>query len=151
MTKLLRSKKFAHPKLQLRLAGDLCGLATLVLMLQFLLFGNRLASALSQVDPGNGELLEIVPGVLVEVLVYSLLLVLPALFAIGVLLTFRIAGPLYRFEKFLDAVARGEQTEPCRLRENDALQELCEKINVATSRLRERPGAGQETERSGAA
>ena len=148
MTKLRRSKKLAHPKLQLRVASELCGLATLVLALQFLLFGNRLAAALSRVDPGNGELLEIVPGVLVEVLVYSLLLVLPALFAIGILITFRIAGPLYRFERFLDAVARGEQAEPCRLRENDALQELCEKINVATSGLRERTGA--ETERGAA-
>jgi len=54
----------------------------------------------------------------------------------GILLTFRLAGPIYRFEQYLRSVARGEQIGPCKIRKGDELQFLCDAINDATEPLR---------------
>ena len=62
----------------------------------------------------------------------SLAIVLPAVISVGILLTFRIAGPIYRFEEYLKAVARGENVGPCKIRKGDQLQPLCDAINAAT-------------------
>ena len=60
------------------------------------------------------------------------------------LVTFRIAGPIYRFEQYLAGIAEGRQLGPCRIREGDELVELCARINEATAPLRRgqlaRPG-----------
>jgi hypothetical protein len=55
---------------------------------------------------------------------------------VGVLTTFRVAGPLYRIEMFLKQVARGEKPADCRLRKGDELVEFCEVVNLATAPLR---------------
>lgn len=49
------------------------------------------------------------------------------LFALG--FSHRIAGPLYRIEKELDARISGEKTGPIQIRKNDEMQILVEKIN----------------------
>jgi methyl-accepting chemotaxis protein len=47
----------------------------------------------------------------------------------SILLSHRIAGPLYRFERALDAMNRGYLGEQITLRENDEGKHLAEKIN----------------------
>ena len=47
----------------------------------------------------------------------------------------RIAGPVYRFQQHLGAVARGEDVGPCRIRTGDELHSLCETINAALARV----------------
>lgn len=54
----------------------------------------------------------------------------------GVASTHKIVGPLYRFRVYLTALARGESPEPCRIRKDDELQDLCELLNRATEPLR---------------
>jgi hypothetical protein len=75
---------------------------------------------------------------------------------VGVLSTFRIAGPIYRFEQYLRQVVKGEAEGPCRIRDGDELWDLCDLINQATAPLRMRHGedepeeataAGEEPER----
>jgi hypothetical protein len=78
---------------------------------------------------------------LLEVLLFSFAVLLPSVLAIGVLLTFRVAGPIYRFERYLEDVAAGRDTGPCRIREGDQLQELCDRINAA---LEARPLRAQD-------
>ena len=70
-------------------------------------------------------------------------LFLPLTFCIGVLVTFRIAGPVYRFEQYLKQVSRGEQLGPCKIRDGDEFQGLCDLINEATRHLREAPAEEQ--------
>ena len=77
-----------------------------------------------------------------EILAVSFGMLLPLTIAIGILVTFRIAGPLYRFERFLELVIRGEQVGPCKLRNGDELQDLCDLINEATRPLRMRTANG---------
>ena len=60
--------------------------------------------------------------------------------AVGILVTFRVAGPVYRFEQHLGSLARGEDPGTCRIRKGDELQDLCASINAAVETLR---GQGQ--------
>ncbi len=136
MFPLARKNKLVQPRLQLRLIGFFVGVAALGLLLQFLLLGARLSAALGRLDDGGAELADEVPAMMLEVLAFSALIVLPIVFAFGVLLTFRIAGPAYRIERHLRAVARGEESGPCRIRKTDELQSLCEAVNEATTALR---------------
>lgn len=139
-----RRKKLVKPKLQLSLVGSFVGLAGLALLLQFMFSGYLVSGVASQVEGPGGQLAAEVPGIMLKVLVLSLAVLLPIIFAFGVLLTFRIAGPIYRFEKYLESVARGEQVGPCMIRSGDKLQSLCDRINEATAPLRH-----QKTETEG--
>jgi len=49
--------------------------------------------------------------------------------AFSIVFSHRIAGPIYRLEKTLDRLIRGEVVETIRLRKGDALKELVEKTN----------------------
>ena len=75
-------------------------------------------------------------SILLSKLLIALALLVPLTLAMGVLMTHKIAGPLYRFEMFLNAVMDGEHPEPCRLRQNDELKDFCELLNEVTEPLR---------------
>jgi methyl-accepting chemotaxis protein len=151
MTQLARTKKLIQPRLQLRLIGFFMGVAAIGMLLQFLLLGARMAAALGRLDDGGAELADEVPAMMLEVLAFSAAIVLPIVFALGLLLTFRIAGPAYRLETYLRSVARGEDVGPCRIREKDELQSLCDAVNEATEAVRaHRAGAKPETVRTAA-
>jgi methyl-accepting chemotaxis protein len=144
MPPFLRRKKLIQPRLQLRLIGSFTGLATLAMLLQFLFLGGQLMKAVGQLDDGGGTLADAIPGMLIGVLGISLLLFLPIVFILGLMQTNKIAGPAHRFEMYLRAIARGEQTEPCRIRAGDELQSLCDAINEATSSLRRKAAEKSE-------
>ncbi len=62
----------------------------------------------------------------------AILLFLPFIFVIAassILLSHRVAGPLYRIELTLDKLIQGEDIDLIRLRKTDELKELAEKIN----------------------
>ncbi|HKE00687.1 MAG TPA: hypothetical protein VKE69_06735 [Planctomycetota bacterium] len=131
-----RRSKLPKPRLQLRLTFLFVGLTALGLLLQYLLFLAALGNAAVE-DSGDGTQLVVAAGLLAwRALVPTALVVLPITFAVGVLTMYRVAGPIYRFEKFLESVARGERPRDCRLRRGDQLQELCGLINRATEPLR---------------
>ena len=146
-TKFRRRKKLIKPGIQLRLVLSFVGLSVMGLMLQFLLLGSRMTNTAATLDGGGGDLAEEIPAMLLETFGVSLAILVPVTFVFGVLLTFRLAGPIYRFEQYLRSVARGEQIGPCRIRKGDELQFLCDAINDATEPLRLRrlaPDAGEE-------
>jgi hypothetical protein len=131
-----RRKKLILPSLQIRLILAFFAVSALGLLLQFLLFSNELAQIVSQL-PFDSQIPDgLAPETPFRILAICTVCLLPLMFAIGVLVTFRFAGPLYHFEKHLEAVARGEDPGPCRLRKRDELQELCTKLNAALDRLR---------------
>ncbi len=57
--------------------------------------------------------------------------------AFSIVFSHRIAGPIYRLEKTLDRLIRGEDVETIRLRRGDALKELVEKINNLISMVKQ--------------
>lgn len=147
MTKSKRRIKLIKPGLQIRLTMTFVGLAALALILQFLLLMARL-SEFSVFLPEDGAILfDRLDSLLLDVLLTSALLFLPLIFAVGILATFRIAGPVYRFERFLEQLVRGEGSGPCRLRKGDHLQELCDLLNRAIETLEKRQSARALEER----
>jgi len=65
-------------------------------------------------------------------------LTMPLLCAFGVMASFKIAGPIWRLEKFLTEVRDGKQPNDCRLRDGDEMQDFCRLVNQATAPLRQR-------------
>lgn len=136
MAQYKRRKKLIKPRLQLKLTLVFVGLSALSLLLQFILFSSRLTNVALELPNDSGFLLQKSSGLLLETVLISFLLFLPLTFVVGVLTTFRIAGPIYRFELFLDAVRRGENPRDFRLRKGDELQEFAELLNTVTQPLR---------------
>jgi hypothetical protein len=132
----LRLRKLIQQSFQLRLIGKFVGLAALALLLQFLWLGWLLAEALR----GAGEsaaLYEQIPAIVLKTLGFSIAVLLPILFGLGVLLTHRIAGPVYRFESYLRALAKGERPGPCKTRDGDELGALRDAINQVAQHVQE--------------
>ncbi len=131
-----RRIKLIKPRLQLKLIGVFVGLSGLGFLIQSLHVGLRLSELATTVPEGGPYLIAAMPELPLEILAVSFGMILPLTAAVGILVTFRIAGPVYRFERYLEQVMRGEEVGPCRLRKGDELQELCEMINKATETTR---------------
>jgi len=140
----VRRNKLPRPRLQLRLVGAFACLCALALMTQAFVLATELSRLAGGLPSGGRALAEALPGVLARSLGISVLLLLPALVWIGIRVTFRIAGPMYRFERHLEAVARGAWPGPCRIREGDDLQEFCELLNAALESARAQGGQGSD-------
>ena len=155
MVKHKRRIKIIRPRLQMKLTLTFVGLTLLALMLQFMVFLRTMTSLAVSLPSDHDVLMDAVPEVLVQSLLLTFCVVVPLIFLVGVLLTFRIAGPVYRFETYLKQLLRGENPGECRLRKGDELEELCGLINQATQTLREKnsppqPQAAAESERKAA-
>jgi hypothetical protein len=131
-----RRVKLIKPRLQLKLIGVFVGLSGLGFLLQSLHVGLRLSELAANVPEGGPYLMAVMPELPLEILFVSFGMLLPLTVAVGVMVTFRIAGPVYRFEKYLRDVADKKEVRPCRLRDGDDLQELCALINEVTEPLR---------------
>ena len=137
-TRQRRRIKLIKPSLQLRLVGVFFGLTCLGGLIQTLHLTMRLSMLASSIPEGGNYLLAQLPSLPLEIFFVAFFLLLPLTMAVGVVCTFLIAGPVYHFEKFLREVADGTQSQPCKLRKNDQLTDLCELINGATLEARER-------------
>ena len=143
-----RKKKLVHPGIQIRLSLlALMGSAAYVIV-QAGLFAWFMKGIAAELPEEGALLLEAVPRVLWQSSIVTLAVLTPMVFAVGISATFPILGAVYRFRLFLEAVARGEQVEACKIREKDELQDVCDLINQATESARReasRRGASQET------
>jgi signal transduction histidine kinase len=150
-----RRIKIIRPKLQMKLTLTFVGLTLLALMLQFMVFLRTMTTIAVSLPADHDVLMDAMPEVLLQSLLLTFCVVVPLVFVVGVLLTFRIAGPVYRFETYIKQILRGENPGECRLREGDELGELCGLINQVTLPLREKleqqkPQPSAATERQAA-
>jgi len=146
-----RTRKLIKRGIQLRLAVLFAGLSTVCLLTQWLLFSAMLSNSAHKMPVGGDYLLDLIPSLLYRSLAFSVLIALPLTLLVGVQATFRITGPIYRFESYLKEVIRGTQLGPCKIREGDALPELCELINQATEPVRRRSLEAQPAGKPGQA
>lgn len=141
-----RRIKLIRPGLQLRMAAAFGGICALALLVQSLVLSVELVRLAGRMPGGSEYLTEALPGILGAVFVWSALLVMPALLVLGIRITFRVAGPLTRFQRHFEAIERGEQPGECRLRAGDELQDLCQLMNRAFEETRRqgiREGRGE--------
>ncbi len=106
------------------------------ILLQYSMLSRTLVQLTQEMAGGSFAFSGHVSSVLFQHLLITLGLLTPLTISVGILVTFRIAGPIYRFETYLQSVARGENPGPCRLRKGDELQDLCDAINEALNALR---------------
>jgi len=139
-TKFRRKIYLVKTKFQLKYTGIIIlfmfGVAALsaytVYYTGWLMMGERLAYIYPQ-----GRLVSIMGGIN-KTLLLRLLLVTPIVAFIAILLSHRVAGPLFRIERFLKSVAKGNLGMKLRLRREDELQDLAEAINEMTNDLSNR-------------
>lgn len=126
-----RRNKLPKPTLQLKVVAAFLLVGALCTVFQYVILHRAL-----------GELLEAFPGIratflpqtqeiLARSLFHTLALFLPLTLGVGILVTFRIAGPLKRLEIHLKQVIDGTASGPCRVRRNDELQDLAALLNQA--------------------
>ena len=145
-TKSKRRNKLIQPRIQLRLTLTFVGLTALAFTLQFVLFTSALSTLTAEL-PNDGPLMMTrINPILIRVISVSFALFLPLTFMVGVLTTFKIAGPLYRFELFLTDVRDGKRPRPVRLRKNDELQHIAQLLNEATAPLLSHEGEESEVD-----
>ncbi|MBN2453705.1 MAG: methyl-accepting chemotaxis protein [Candidatus Omnitrophica bacterium] len=92
--------------------------------------GEKLANVYPQ-----GRLMAIINSVNIRMLITFLMLT-PIVVIIGVYLSHKIAGPIYRMEKFLGDMALGDLSQRITLRKGDELVTVAEKINALNDSLK---------------
>lgn len=98
----------------------------------WLLMGEKLANVYPQ-----GRLLAIMRTVN-DTLILRLILIAPLVALVSLFLSHKVAGPLYRIERFLRLVAAGDLSTKLQLRKGDELQDLAGAINEMTDDLKNR-------------
>ncbi|MBI3819723.1 MAG: hypothetical protein HY286_13590 [Planctomycetes bacterium] len=131
-----RRQKLPKPGLQLKLIFTFLGISAFGQLLQFLLFMSTVSSTAVELPHDSGIMMDSLGGLLLKVFATSSMVILPLTLLVGIYQTFKIAGPIHKFERYLESVADGRESQPCRLRTGDSLVELCELINRATQPLR---------------
>lgn len=137
--KYVRRQYLIAKKFQLKYVGIILLLMFLTAALcsyvvyytSMLLLGEKLANVYPQ-----GRLVHIVKTVNFRILL-SLILVSPLVAMIGIFLSHRIAGPIYRMEGFMAGVASGNLTDRIALRSKDELVTLADGINNIVGSLRD--------------
>jgi hypothetical protein len=146
-----RTRRLIEPRVQLRLVLVFLATASLAALVQALVVTFLLTRLVREV-PSDGLVLS---SELIEILAKSLLVtaavLVPLTVAVGVWSTHRIVGPLHSFLRTdLTELASGGRPGPCRVRQEDELQDLCELLNRATEPLRAAPAPAPELRREAA-
>jgi methyl-accepting chemotaxis protein len=131
-----RTKRLVKSGLQLKLIMTFVGLACVASLFEVILLNRAVTFVAAQMPRDGGILLGELPGVLRSSVLLSLSVLVPVTIGVGLVLTHRLAGPIYRFETYLRGVVSGEQNGRCKIRDGDELQEFCELLNDAISKLR---------------
>jgi len=126
--KYKRRRKLIEPALQLKLVSVFVGLAACSIVLQMLLLSIDIKNVARNM-PEGAALEEQLPGILQRMFLFSAGMWLPVTIAVGIVVTHRIAGPVFRFKQHLDSVAKGEVVGACRIRKRDELHGLCDSLN----------------------
>jgi hypothetical protein len=132
-----RTKRLIEPRIQKRFVLIFLSTASLAALVQALVVSFLLLRAADRLPNDGWELKTEIAGILASSLVFTVTFLVPLTLAVGVVSTHKIVGPLYRFRVYLTQLAAGERPAPCRIRQDDELQDLCELLNRATAPLRE--------------
>jgi len=130
-TRYRRRQYLVSTKFQLKYAGLILLLVFMTALLcsyviyytMMMTMGDKLANVYPQ-----GRLLGIVNAVNFRIMV-SIILIAPLIVIIGIFASHKIAGPIFRIERYLGAMAEGEYSTPLTLRRNDELMSLASSVN----------------------
>lgn len=129
-----RKKKIVDPAYQLRYTLTLASLATSE---GVLLAGVLLIAVFSVIEISPEDHVRLF-YYLVMVAAGTIVILNIINFAVGILLSHRISGPVYRFTQVLQGMIRGDLGQVIMLREKDDLQDLKDRLNDMLESLRQR-------------
>lgn len=131
-----RRKKLINPRFQLKLAFAGLAIGLISVMVLMIVLNEAIMELMDKgwIDPISVQSGWI--GLIGGKMLLAAALLVPLTLALGVLFTHRIAGPMYRFHKFLTAVRDGEKPGRCTIRKGDEFQEFCDLLNDVTLPLR---------------
>ena len=145
MTTFKRKRKLIEPRIQIRFAILFLSTAALATLVQTIVFA-AFVHLMAERAPNDGQfLLNEASSALLWSASITFLTLAPLTLALGVLSTFPIVGPLYRFRVYLGQIVSGEAEGPCRIRKSDDLQDLCVVLNQAVEQLRTTDSSASET------
>jgi len=133
-----RKQKLINGKLQLKLTLWVVGVATISMLFQFVILYTTVSKIGTELPHDSQLFFESLPEQLLRSFLASLSICLSITFVAGILLTHRIAGPIYRFTQFLKGVNLGQHPDICRIRPNDELHDFCALLNETTAPLRDK-------------
>jgi len=131
-----RKKKLIEPRIQKRFVLIFLSATALAILVQAMVVSHLLLRVADRLPNDGVELKAELLGTLASALTFTLLLLTPLTLIVGIASTHKVVGPLYRFRVYLTQLAAGERPQPCRIREDDELQDFCELLNRATEPLR---------------
>lgn len=140
--KFRRRRKLIEPRLQIWLVATFLLLGAISTLLQAV---NLIHELNSSTLAGPGGWTDEAPQLVVENLIFGFVVCVPLIAIVGIFVTFRLVGPLYRFRVYLQDLAANGYSGPCRIRQDDELQELCTALNAAVDRLRQSPAGASST------
>lgn len=141
MYKMTNSSRLLERAFKIRFGLKLCfftllGGAAVVLLLYFSLarsLGDSYGSAIYTIHELKIRVLPLIFASSYSILILGL--ITGAIAVISVLFSHRIAGPLFRLEKSLDAIASGDLTVSTRFRGMDQLSVLADELNTMVRSL----------------
>ncbi len=133
--KYRRSRRLVLAGLQLKLAAAFALLAGISAVVQALVLVHALSSLAREVAQAESVVFSQASALVRQNILISLALLVPPFLIAGVLITFRIAGPIYRFQKYFEDLAKNGYSGPCTIRRGDELQDFCRTINRGIERL----------------
>lgn len=142
----IRYRKLVDKGLQTRMAAWFLICGTISVGLQFILTVNTMTSVALENHTSPADAYNAVAAGASKILFTTLLLALPISALVGILVSFRVCGPLVAMRNFLSEVAAGRTPQDVRLRKGDELQEFAELLNEATRPLREQEEPTHEQE-----
>ncbi|MBK8177550.1 MAG: hypothetical protein IPK67_01305 [Planctomycetes bacterium] len=135
----LRTTKLNLPGLQLKLIGAFVALFVFGQVFQYVLLTSALATLATQMPEDGLRLLDELGPLVISNVLWTMCAILPLTLAIGLLVTHRLAGPIWRLSRYLEEVIGGKRPPDCKLRRGDELHDLCALINAATAPVRRAP------------
>src|SRR5688572_12746610 len=121
MANFKRNKKLINSSLQLKMIAVFMSIAATTSLFQVVLLNSALTKLAKDMPEAGDTLLRELPRIMLSNVGLTVAVLVPLMFAIGLLITHRIAGPAHRMLIYCKAVARGEATGPCRIRKDDEL------------------------------
>ena len=125
--KVVRKKFMVERGFQIRFIAVII----IAMVLIALVTGLSIYTAVMQtlVNQFHGESLAVIKyAITAKIFVRSLLLIF-AIAVISVFISHRIAGPIYKFERIIEALAAGEKVQEITLRKHDEFYRLAQAIN----------------------
>lgn len=136
MANFKRKKKLINSSLQLKMIAVFMGIAATTSLFQVVLLNSALTGLARDLPEAGDLLLRELPRIMIVNVGLTVGILVPLMFAVGLLITHRIAGPAYRMQQHCKAIARGEDLGPCKIRKDDELWDLCDALNEALDALR---------------